>query len=89
IAGFIFGKNKNAGNVPESISMTAPVSFERERPGLFSLVGGASPTKGRVSFMMPGKFTPETLPRPDSRAVSFRTVRLLKSFIVHNAFVKD
>mmetsp|Transcript_28812 Transcript_28812/g.67192 ORF Transcript_28812/g.67192 Transcript_28812/m.67192 type:complete len:111 (-) Transcript_28812:188-520(-) len=24
--------------------------------------------------MMPGKFTPETLPRPDSRAVSFRTV---------------
>ena len=77
IADYIFGnntvRNGGAGKISmtapvtmaaqsEEISMTAPVSMER------------SAGKWRVHFVMPSKYTLDTLPRPNNPAVTLREV---------------
>ena len=77
IADYIFGnntvRNGDEGKISmtapvtmaaqsEEISMTAPVSMER------------SAGKWRVHFVMPSKYTLDTLPRPNNPAVTLREV---------------
>jgi SOUL heme-binding protein len=80
LAGYIFGGNqaqtKIAMTAPvtqapepsektsEKIAMTAPVTQES--------VGAASESRWRVAFMMPSKYTLETLPIPNDARVKFR-----------------
>ena len=47
----------------EKISMTAPVTEERTKEGVY-----------RVSFAMPSKFTLETLPEPQDPRITFKVV---------------
>jgi effector-binding domain-containing protein len=47
----------------EKIQMTAPVTTEMTEEGNY-----------RVSFIMPGSYTLETLPRPDDKDIHFREV---------------
>jgi hypothetical protein len=73
LAGYIFGGNTRLERidmtaapvmerVSESIAMTAPVT--EQQMGEFR----------RVSFMMPGKYTLDTLPKPDDERIRFKEI---------------
>ncbi len=78
LAGFIFGKN-----LPEQkIEMTAPVSQRPAADTKASTTGtaGAEPKGDYVlSFVMPGRFTAESLPEPTDSRIQIRSepVRLM------------
>jgi hypothetical protein len=72
IADYIFGNNTSAQKVPmtapvtqqgsEKIAMTAPVTQQ----------GGGD--TWRVRFIMPSKYTMETLPKPNNPAIELKTI---------------
>lgn len=79
VAGYIFGGNRRvAGTAPsavsaapgaEKIAMTAPVvAVPEDRRQL------AGANRWRVQFVMPAKYTLDTLPRPTNPAVTLRAV---------------
>jgi hypothetical protein len=95
LAGYIFGGNqaqtKIAMTAPvtqapepsekpsEKIAMTAPVTQEP--------VGAANESRWRVAFMMPSKYTLETLPIPNDPRVKFRVSEPIKrATIVFDGF---
>jgi effector-binding domain-containing protein len=49
--------------VSEKIPMTVPVTAEMSREGVY-----------RVAFVMPGKYTLDTLPEPDDKNIHFKEV---------------
>jgi hypothetical protein len=72
LADYIGGKNKRKASIsmtapvnqrPESekIEMTAPVTQERENQ------------RWRITFMMPSKYTMDTLPEPDDNRIALRS----------------
>ena len=69
LAGFIFGANGRQ----DKIEMTAPVIQERLRP-----VGPAATREADeqwiVRFVMPQRFTPQTLPSPDNARIKLLTL---------------
>lgn len=85
IAGFIFGKNTAPGadDGPQKVAMTSPVVLEQHGGKAASAkIAMTSPVaaemsddkKFKVSFVMPSKYTKETLPIPDNDAVQIREV---------------
>ena len=74
VAGYIFGGNRavsavSAAPTSEKIAMTAPVvAVPEDRSNL----EGAN--RWRVQFVMPSKYTLQTLPRPTNPAVALREV---------------
>lgn len=73
LGGYIFGDNRSK----QSIAMTAPVSQIRsEKIEMTAPVSQAPIREGvwRVSFVMPKKYTLQTLPIPNDPAVYFKTV---------------
>ena len=71
IADFIFGNNQ-APNVAtsEKIAMTAPVTVEPQ-----------TAAQWRVNFVMPSRYTLETIPKPKNNAVSLKEIPP-KTFVV-------
>ncbi|WP_148266625.1 SOUL family heme-binding protein [Methanocella arvoryzae] len=74
--GYITGHNRVRTKVPltmpatgevgertETIPMTVPVIMEPRREGVY-----------RVGFIMPGRYTLETLPRPDNESIGFTEI---------------
>ena len=74
LAGYIFGKNARS----EEIGMTAPVyrAREGENIGMTAPVLREQDGEGRwrMSFVMPERYTLETLPRPVDERVTLETV---------------
>jgi hypothetical protein len=63
LAGYIFGKNRTA----QKISMTAPVSLEASSEKIAMTAPVNQESKDgmwRITFLMPSKYTLETLPEP-------------------------
>ncbi len=72
---YITGHNKTRAKVPmtapvteeiagpEKIPMTAPVTTEMRGEGVY-----------RVAFVMPARYTPDTLPQPDNEDIHFKEV---------------
>ena len=73
---YITGQNRVRSKIPmtipvteeivegnENIPMTAPVTAEATGEGIYS-----------IAFVMPGKYTLETLPQPDNKDIHFREV---------------
>ena len=74
LARFIFGGN----NENESIAMTAPVALQKD--------GGSY----RVSFMMPHKYTLETLPKPNNKSIKILSLPKEKyAVIVFSGLVRE
>lgn len=81
VAGYIFGKNSASGGKAENIAMTSPVRTEMQT-GKAEKVAMTSPVRTeksgpgicKISFVMPSKYTIETLPTPHNSAVKFRQV---------------
>ena len=71
IAGFIFGKNIAADGNSSKVAMTSPVTLEKstktsEKIAMTSPVAAeqVDNDKYKVAFIMPSKYTMETLPKP-------------------------
>lgn len=82
IAGYIFGGNTSRAGGNEKISMTAPVAMESvdakpqsEKISMTAPVNmEQTGNKWRMHFVMPGKYTLNTLPKPNNPAVTLREV---------------
>ena len=77
LANYIFGNNTSGSGGSEKIQMTAPVSMEprSERISMTAPVSmQESDGRWRVSFVMPSRYTMETLPRPNNAAVTLRQI---------------
>jgi hypothetical protein len=73
LGGYIFGGNQKK----QSIAMTAPVSQAKsEKIAMTAPVSQRQSEDGKwlVSFVMPKKYTLETLPIPDDKSVYFKEV---------------
>lgn len=75
LAAYIFGKNEKR----RDIGMTAPVITDEK--GIRETIGMTAPViidqeaaKGRMAFVMPSRFSSETLPRPVDAEISIRKV---------------
>lgn len=71
LGGYIFGGNQSK----QSIAMTAPVSQARsEKIAMTAPVSQSQSGNGKwlVSFVMPEKYTLETLPVPDDKSIYFK-----------------
>jgi hypothetical protein len=84
LAGYIFGANEakarismtapvteQRGNQREKIPMTAPVTASR-----------VGEKRHKISFMMPAKYTMDTLPQPHSEEIKFRKVKKHKAAVI-------
>lgn len=80
IAGYIFGANVSKGkSSSEKIDMTAPVTMAREGEKIamtapVTMEPANAPNRWRMHFVMPGKYTMETLPAPTNPAVTLRVI---------------
>ena len=77
IADYIFGNNTAPNGSSKKISMTAPVTLEQknEKISMTAPVSMAKDAgKWRIYFVMPSKYTLETLPIPNNKAVSLRAL---------------
>jgi hypothetical protein len=81
IADYIFGNNTSRKGNNEKISMTAPVTMKPTSAKVSEKISMTAPvsmerTDGqwRVHFVMPSKYTLETLPKPNNSAVTLREV---------------
>ena len=77
IADYIFGNNSLQEGGNAEISMTAPVTMQ-PTSGKISMTAPVtmeqSGGKWRVHFVMPGKYTLATLPKPNNSAVTIRQI---------------
>jgi len=75
IAGYIFGDNTSSSSVNDKISMTAPVSMQLQ-PEKINMTAPVSMQQNDgqwlVHFVMPEKYTLDTLPTPNNPAVKLR-----------------
>ncbi len=85
IAGYIFGNNKSRTGNSEKISMTIPVTMEpkSEKISMTAPVNmQKNADKWRMYFVMPSKYTLETLPVPNSAEVTLREVPAKKFAVI-------
>ncbi len=75
IADYIFGNNKSRTGSSEKISMTTPVTMKPKSEKI-SMTAPVSMQeaegKWRMHFVMPSKYTLDTLPEPNNKAVNLR-----------------
>lgn len=88
IAGYIFGANTSKGtSSSEKIAMTVPVTMAPETATSnqrgsekiamtvpVTMQPGSTPDRWRMHFVMPGKYTLESLPIPENPAVTLRQI---------------
>lgn len=85
IADYIFGNNKSRAGGSEKISMTVPVTMEpkSEKINMTAPVSMQEAAgKWRMYFVMPSKYTLETLPVPNNSEVKLRQVESKKFAVV-------
>jgi SOUL heme-binding protein len=89
IADYIFGNNKSRAGVSEKISMTVPVTMEPKIESKSEKISMTAPVsmqeaagKWRMHFVMPSKYTLETLPVPNNAEVKLREVPAKKFAVV-------
>ena len=73
VAGYIFGKNESRSGGAEKVAMTSPVVSEKvamTSPVVSESAGDAY----TVSFIMPSKYTMDTLPTPSDPRVTLKEV---------------
>lgn len=78
IAGYIFGGNTSQQGSAEKISMTTPVTMELDQSEKISMTApvtiGKTDNQWRVHFVMPSKYTMDTLPKPNDSSVTLREI---------------
>ena len=84
IADFIFGNNTSRNGAEEKIQMTAPVTIEphSEKINMTKPVSIKEEGKWRVHFVMPKKYSLESLPKPNNNDVKLREIPKLKYAVI-------
>ncbi len=85
IADYIFGNNKSQSGGSEKISMTTPVTMEPKSEKINMTMPVSmqdSAGKWRMHFLMPSKYTLQTLPVPNNQEVKLREVAAKKFAVV-------
>lgn len=85
IADFIFGNNTAQSGTREKISMTTPVAINPavEKIVMTAPVGIQQSKKGwSVSFVMPSKYTLDTLPKPNNQQVKIKLIPAQKFAVI-------
>ncbi|PWQ93370.1 SOUL family heme-binding protein [Leucothrix arctica] len=86
IAGYIFGGNTSQQGAAEKISMTAPVTMKTGVSEKISMTAPVtmqqSDSQWRMNFVMPSKYTMETLPTPNNAAVTLREIPKQKYAVI-------
>jgi SOUL heme-binding protein len=85
IADYIFGNNKSATGASEKISMTVPVTMEPKSEKISTTAPVSmqeAAGKWRVHFVMPSKYTLDTLPVPNNAEVKLRQVESKKFAVI-------
>jgi hypothetical protein len=94
LAGYIFGSNTRR----EKMAMTAPVAMEKKQarekismtvPVLMKPKDEQQAEAYTMSFMMPSKYTMDTLPNPDNQAVQLRRVQKRKVAAIRFSMVAN
>jgi hypothetical protein len=92
IADFIFGNNTSRLGGSENISMTAPVSvYEKsEKISMTAPVGVQEVKDGwKVYFVMPSKYTLDSLPKPNNAQVSIKEIPAKKFAVIRFSGLVD
>ena len=92
IADFIFGNNTSREGGSEKISMTAPVSvYEKsEQISMTAPVGVQQVKDGwKVYFVMPSKYTLDSLPKPNNAQVSIKQIPAKKIAVIRFSGLVD
>ena len=92
IADFIFGNNTSREGGSEKISMTAPVSvYEKsEKISMTAPVGVQQVKDGwKVYFVMPSKYTLDSLPKPNNAQVSIKQIPAKKIAVIRFSGLVD
>jgi hypothetical protein len=76
LAGYIFGDNKRKEHMVMTVPVTEQPSSRGEKIAMVAPVtsSAVADRKYRISFIMPSKFTLDTLPEPNSPEIKFRRV---------------
>lgn len=84
VADYIFGNNEDPlKKQAEKIEMTAPVTVEPDLSSKIAMTapvtvesqGGNQQSTWKLSFVMPSKFTLETLPKPKNNNINIREIK--------------
>ena len=92
IADFIFGNNTSRLGGSENISMTAPVSvYEKsEQISMTAPVGVQQVKDGwKVYFVMPSKYTLDSIPKPNNAQVSIKQIPAKKIAVIRFSGLVD
>ena len=92
IADFIFGNNTSREGGSEKISMTAPVSvYEKsEKISMTAPLGVQEVKDGwKVYFVMPSKYTLDSLPKPNNAEVSIKQIPAKKFAVMRFSGLVD
>ena len=92
IADFIFGNNTSREGGSEKISMTAPVSvYEKsEQISMTAPVGVQQVKDGwKVYFVMPSKYTLDSIPKPNNAQVSIKQIPAKKIAVIRFSGLVD
>jgi hypothetical protein len=89
IADYIFGNNISRTGAKEKISMTAPVTMQPAVEDKSEKIAMTAPVsmqqtegKWRMHFVMPSKYTLDTLPKPNNPQVKLRAIAATKFAVV-------
>lgn len=85
LADFIFGNNQASHQKSEKISMTAPVLQKRNQKIAMTAPVMQTETTAdtwQVQFVMPKQYTLESLPKPNNKAVTIKTVPARKMLVI-------
>ena len=92
IADFIFGNNTSRLGGSEKISMTAPVSvYEKSEQISMTAPLGVQEVKDgwKVYFVMPSKYTLDSLPKPNNAQVSIKQIPAKKFAVIRFSGLVD
>ena len=92
IADFIFGNNTSRLGGSEKISMTAPVSvYEKSEQISMTAPLGVQEVKDgwKVYFVMPSKYTLDSLPKPNNSQVSIKQIPAKKFAVIRFSGLVD
>ena len=84
LADYIFGNNKKRTRIEMTAPVTETTANQSEKIEMTAPVSALSSAEGKykITFMMPSKYTIDTLPEPNSKEIRFRKVDAHKAAVV-------
>jgi hypothetical protein len=84
LADYIFGNNKKKSHISMTVPVTETNTNQSEKIEMTAPVSAFATDEGkyRISFMMPSKYTIDSLPQPDSKDIMFNKVEGYKAAVI-------